>query len=332
MEMKTLLLNKSEIGSLIDLDRVRDAVEDGYRSFNSGQVVQPNFMHVAWPGTHEGFDFKCGLDMVSELITIKSSSGGYSKNPELGLPRGMNTVLLFDAKTSFLKCVMDGTWITGCRTAAAGAISVKCLARPDASRLAVIGAGNQARQQLRAIARVRGLREVLAWNENRDRLNDYVQEMSAETGLPIQACATAEEAVRAADIIVTTTRGRRGPVVQKEWLRPGTHIAVIGSDMPDKQEISADIFAGAKVVNDSTELCLANGDTHHAVKQGFIRRENIHAEIGEILLGKKPGRETPEEITVFHSVGMAIQDVATAGMLYQGALEKGLGVWYDFRA
>lgn len=328
--METLLLNKAEVGSLIDLDAIRVTVEGGYRSFNSGLVVQPNFMALTLPGTHEGVDFKGGLDMGSGHITLKASSGGYDNNPKLGLPTGMNTVLLFEAKTCALKCIMDGTFITGCRTGAAGAISVKYLARADAEKLCVIGAGNQARRQLEAIMRVRKLTEVRVWDALPEFLDAYVEEMFAETGMKIHKCATAEEAVRGADIVVTTTRARSGPIVKKEWVQPGTHIAAIGADMPDKQELYADVYAGAKVVNDSINLCVESGETHNAVKAGIIRPEDIHAEIGEIILGKKPGRENPDEVTIFDTVGMAIQDIVTAAMLYRGALEKGLGTRYEF--
>ncbi len=328
--MKTLLLNKAEVGQLIDLDRLLEVVEKGYKSFNSGQVVQPDFMSVELPDTHACIDFKAGLDMAGGYITIKSSAGGYKENPKLGLPTGMNSVMLFEASTGALKCIMDGTWITGCRTAAAGAISVKYLAREDAKTLCIIGAGNQARRQLRAIIRVRDFTEVLVWNASSDKLDNYVQEMSAETGLSIRRCETAEEAVRLADVVVTTTRAHRGPVVRQEWLKPGTHIVAIGADMPDKQELDTAIFKHAKVVNDSVALCIKYGDTHHAVAANVIRPEAIHAEIGEILLGQKAGRENPEEITVFDSVGMAIQDNVMAAMLYRAALDKGLGTDYEF--
>jgi len=328
--MKTLLLNKDEVGEVIDLDAVLAAVENGYRAFNSGKVIQPDFMGVELPDSHACIDFKGGLDLDGGYISLKSSAGGYRKNPELGLPTGMNTVMLFEAATGALKCIMDGTWITGCRTAAAGAISVKYLAREDAKTLCIIGAGNQARRQLRAIIRVRDFTEVVVWNASREALDAYVQEMSAETGLAIRKCETAEEAVRAADVVVTTTRAHRGPVVQKEWVKPGTHIVAIGSDMQGKQELDADIFKEAKVVNDSVDLCIKYGDTQHPVKDGLIKPEDIHAEIGEILLGKKAGRENREEITIFDSVGMAIQDTVTVAMLYKAALDKGLGTYYEF--
>jgi alanine dehydrogenase len=129
---------------------------------------------------------------------------------------------------------------------------------------------------------------------------------------------------------VTTTRARSGPIVKKEWLQPGTHIAAIGADALDKQELDAGVFAGAKVVCDSIYLCVKRGETRNAVQAGIIQPEQIHAEIGEIILGNKPGRENPDELTIFDTVGMAIQDIVTAAMLYQGALEQGLGTRYEF--
>jgi alanine dehydrogenase len=330
LRMETLLLNKEEVGSLIDLDAVLDAVENGYRSFNNGLVVQPDFMAVSLPDTHGGIDFKGGLDMGSGYISMKSSSGGYDRNPDLGLPTGMNIVLLYEAATSALKCIMDGTWITGCRTGAAGAISVKYLARTDAEKLCIIGAGSQARRQLCAIMRVRRLTEVRVWDTLPEFQEAYVKEMSKETGLPVHSCSTAEEAVRGADIVVTTTRARNGVHVKRDWLQPGVHIAAIGADLPGKQELSADVFEGAKVVTDSTDLCVKCGETRNAVEVGIVRPENIHAEIGEIILGKKPGRESRDEVTIFDTVGMSIQDNVTGVMLFNAALEKGIGTWYEF--
>lgn len=330
MEMQTLLLSKEEVGSLIDLDAVIAAVENGYRSFNNGLVIQPDFMAVSLPGTHEGIDFKGGLDMGSGYISMKSSSGGYDRNPALGLPTGMNIVLLYEASTSALKCIMDGTWITGCRTGAAGAISVKYLACTNAEKLCVIGAGNQARRQLRAIMRVRRLTEVRVWDALPEFQEDYVKEMSKETGLPFRSCSTAEEAVRGADIVVTTTRARNGVLVKRDWLKPGTHIAAIGADMPGKQELCVDVFEGAKIVTDSTDLCVKSGETRNAVEEGIVRPEAIHAEIGEIILGKKPGRENRDEVTIFDTVGMSIQDNVTGVMIFKEALERGIGTWYEF--
>lgn len=163
----------------------------------------------------------------------------------------------------------------------------------------------------------------------RKALEHYCKEMSKRQGLSIKACESAKEAVEQADIIVTTTRGRERSC-SKGMGKIGTHIAAIGSDMPDKQELDTDLFPGAKVVDDSIAFCLKNGETHHAVEEGVIPESAIYGEIGEILLGEKPGRENDEEITIFDTVGMAIQDNVMASAIYKQALEKGLGIKFDF--
>ena len=181
-----------------------------------------------------------------------------------------------------------------------------------------------------AIMRVRKFEEVLVWDALENFLDQYIKEMSEETGLKLIKCATLEQAVRGADVIVSTTRGRDSNKVKREWLKPGVHIAAIGADMPDKQEYEVDVFKGARVVNDSIEYCVHHGETHHAVEEGVIRKEDIYGEIGEIILSKKPGRENDEEITIFDTVGMSIQDNVMAQMLYKAAVEKGMGTWYEF--
>lgn len=328
--MSTLLLNKTEVGRCIDPDQVLKDVEAAYCSFSSGDVVQPEFLTVTEPGTHLGFEFKVCLDMEGGYYSMKSSSGSYPNNPARGLPSGLNIVYLYEKETSELKCIMDGTWITGSRTAAAGAVSVKYLAKEDAGELCMIGAGNQARRQLRAIMRVRNLKNVYVWSYDEEHAKQYAEEMGAETHLPIHVCGTAEEAVRKADIVVTTTKGRRGPIIRREWLNPGTHIAAVGADLPDKQELNTDVLAGAKIITDSTASCLKNGELHHAVEEGAVKVSDVYGEIGEIILGKKKGRENPDEITVFDTVGMAIQDNTTAASIYKKALQEGMGVVYDF--
>lgn len=328
--MDTLLLQKSDVEQLIDLDSVLTAVENGYRSFNSGQVVQPDFMSLVRPGTHIGFDFKAGMDMQAGFISLKSSSGGYKDNISMGLPSGLNMVYLYDAATSALKCIMDGTFITRCRTAAAGAISVKYMARKDAHSLAVIGAGGQARWQLRAILRVRHITEVTVWSYTREHAEEYAREMQKETGIPVRYCTTPEDAVRNADIIVTTTIGRRGPVLNRSMLKNGVHIAAIGADMPDKQELDTDIFKDARLIVDSVRTASKNGETHHALEEGVIRESQIAGEIGEVILGRVPGRSSEDEITVFDTCGMAIQDNAMAVSLYREAIIKHMGSTFDF--
>lgn len=330
--MGTLLLNKTDVGDIVDLDKVLDAVEDGYRSFQKGSVTQPNFIDLYRPGGSGLLDIKAGLDAGSGRMSIKASSGGYANNPAKGLPTGINLVTLYDSDTSEILCIMDGTWITGCRTAAAGAISVKYLARKDASKIAILGSGKQARWQIRAISRVRKLTDVYVWGRTAENANAYADEIGAELGLNMHVCETSEEAVRNADIVVTATRAGIGPIVKREWVKPGTHIVAVGTDTPGKQELDADVFPGARIVCDSIDFCQVRGDLQHPLKEKLIQLSDVYGEIGEILLGEKSGRADEDEITIFDTVGMPIQDLAMANYIYSDAKARGLGTDWDFMA
>ncbi|NIA57682.1 ornithine cyclodeaminase family protein [Massilia sp. TW-1] len=328
--MQTLLLKKEEVSKLICMEDVIAAVEEAYRAFNSGQVVQPDYMSIHLPAPRGEIDFKLGYYQVNEMISMKVSSGGFVNNPaEHDVPSGMGTILLFDARSGALSCVMDGSLITGLRTGACGAVSVKALARKDAKRVASIGTGNQARMQIRAIRDVMQIEEIHAWDSSPASLPQYKADIESAYGIPVVMAESARAAVEQADILITTTRGT-GSLVQAAWVKPGTHIVAIGTDQRGKQEFEPEIFRNAKVVNDSIAQCTDKGETWHPLDKNIIARQDIHAEIGEILLGKKPGRESDEEITIFDSTGMAIQDNTTAARIYRNALEQRVGTFFPF--
>jgi ornithine cyclodeaminase/alanine dehydrogenase len=328
--VKTLLLTKEEVGRLIGMKEVIGTVEEAYKAFNSDQVVQPGYIGMHLPSPRGEIDFKLGYWKSGEVISMKASSGAFVDNPTAhGLPSGMGTILLFDARTCALVCVMDGSLITGLRTGAAGAVSVKVLARKDARRIASIGTGNQARMQIRAIREVMAIEEVHAWDSHPDALRKYKTDIEGEFGIPVVTAGSKKEAVERADILVTTTRGT-GSLVEAGWVRPGTHIVAIGTDQRGKQELDPEIFRNAKIVNDSIAQCTEKGETWHPLNGNIIGRDDIHAEIGEILLGRKPGRETDDEVTIFDSTGMAIQDNTTSTRIYRNAVERGVGTSFEF--
>lgn len=328
--MQTLLLKKEEVNELICMKDVIAAVEEAYRAFNSGQVVQPDYMSIHLPAPRGEIDFKLGYYQVNDLISMKVSSGGFANNPaEHGLPSGMGTILLFDAKSGALICVMDGSLITGLRTGACGAVSVKALARTDAKSITSIGTGNQARMQIRAIREVMRIEEIHAWDSNPESLARYKADIESTFGIPVVMAASKQEAVEQADVLITTTRGT-GSLVKAAWVKPGTHIVAIGTDQRGKQEFEPEIFRNARIVNDSIAQCTDKGETWHPLDKNIITREDIHAEIGEILMGRKPGRESDEEITLFDSTGMAIQDNTTADRIYRRAIERHVGTFFPF--
>jgi alanine dehydrogenase len=245
------------------------------------------------------------------------------------VPSGMGTILLFDARTCALICVMDGSLITGLRTGACGAVSVKALARKNAKKITSIGTGNQARMQIRAINEVMKIEEIHAWSRNPDTLSKYKADIESEFGIPVITANSKKEAVEQADILITTTRGK-GSLVEADWVKPGTHIVAIGTDQQGKQELDPEIFRNAKVVVDSIAQCIEKGETQHPLNKNIMSKDDIHAEIGEILLGKKPGRENDEEVTIFDSTGMAIQDNTTSTKIYQNAIESKVGTFFAF--
>ncbi len=309
--MKTLLLTKDDVAQVVSMKDAIEAVEEGYKAFNSGNVMQPDFIAMPFEAPRGELDFKAGYYSGSEIISLKASSGGYVNNPdEYGLPAGMNTVLLWDARNCALLCIMEGGYITGYRTGAAGAISVKYLARKDAHIVSSIGTGNQARNQIRAISQVMDIKEIHAFDNYKPSLESFKKDIETELNIPVILEETKQAAVEKADVLVTTTRGK-GSVVEASWVKKGTHIV-------------------AKVVNDSISQCISRGETQHPIEKGIITKDDIYAEIGEIALGEKAGRTNDEEITIFDSTGMAIQDNMQAYKLYTAALEKGLGTEFEF--
>ncbi|WAJ39300.1 ornithine cyclodeaminase family protein [Pseudomonas sp. GOM7] len=330
VQMKTLLLNKAEVGSLITMQEVIGTVEEAYKAFSAGQVVQPDYIGIHLSAPRGEIDFKVGYCTSNEIISMKASSGGFLDNPSThGVPNGMGSVLLFDARSCALICVMDGSLLTGLRTGASGAVSVKALARANATKVTCIGTGNQARMQIRAISLVRPIEVIHAWSRTPETRERFKADIEGELGIPVILADSKKEAVEQADILITTTRGK-GPLVQASWVKPGTHIVAIGTDMKGKQEFEPEIFRHAKIVNDSIAQCIDKGETWHALNERVIGLDDIHGELGEILLGTKPGRQSDEEITLFDSTGMAIQDNTTAEKIYRNALEKQIGTFFGF--
>lgn len=312
------------------MKEVIGTVEEAYKAFSGNQVMQPGYIGIRLPSPLGEIDFKLGYNKSNEVISMKAHSGGFVDNPTAyGLPANMGTILLFDARTCALMCVMDGSLITDLRTGAAGAVSVKVLARKDAKKIASIGTGNQARMQIRAINEIMKIEEIHAWARDPESLSKYKADIESEFGIPVIVATSKKEAVEQADILITATRGT-GSLVEAGWIKPGTHIVAIGTDRQGKQELDPEIFRGAKIVNDSIEQCIEKGETQHPLNENIITKDDIFGEIGEILLGKKPGRENDEEITIFDSTGMAVQDNTTAHKIYQNAIEKNVGTVFGF--
>lgn len=305
------------------------SVEEGYKAYCSGQVIQPEIVSIELPESCGEMDIKAGYSQSTELISVKCASGFYHNQRTVNLPNSMSTVLLFDGNTGFPLCVMNGGPITAYRTGAAGAVSAGLLARKDCNDIAVIGTGEQARMQIRAIKEIMDFQKIRVWGRAEEQMSFYKADMEAELPCIVEPCGTPEEAVRDAAVIITTTPSK-SPVIKREWVHPGAHIIAVGADMEGKQELDPLLFVGAKIVVDNMSQCVTRGETQNPLKQGLISQTDIHCEIGEILLGRKSGRENDSEITIFDTTGMAVQDNVTAVKIYREALARKLGRYYNF--
>lgn len=230
---------------------------------------------------------------------MKAHSGRFTNNPaEHGVPNSIGTILLFDARSCALICIMDGSLITGLRTGASGAVSVKALARKNARTIASISTGNQARMQIRAVKRMK-IEKIHAWSRTPESLSRYKTDIQREFGIPVIVASSKKEAVEQADILITT-RGK-GELVEADLVKPGTQIVTIGTDQRGKQELDPELFRNAKIIVDSISQCTEKGETWHPLNK------------------RKPGRESDDASTIFDFTGVAIQDNTTASKIYQNA-------------
>lgn len=249
----------------------------------------------------------------------------HPQNPDRHkIPAVLATILLFDPKTGAPISTMDGTWITGMRTAAATGVATKYLARKDAKVLGMVGAGYQAHFQLEALHEIIDVESVMVYERLEEKAEEFAREMGAKLGIDIKVVDAAADAVKNVDVLVTTTPVR-SPIVKNEWITEGMHINAVGADAPGKQELDPEILKRAKIVIDDWEQASHSGEINVPLEKGVITKENIYAEIGEIVAGMKPGRVSDEEITVFDSTGLSVQDVVTGWHVYRSAKKKGLG-------
>ena len=243
----------------------------------------------------------------------------FPENAVKGLQSHQGVVVLFDGETGQPLCVAHAGEVTALRTAAASAMATDALAAPQASHLAVLGYGEQGLAHARAIAKVRNLRQITVWGRSPDRAEAYARTVSAELGLPVRACQTAQAAVRDADIICTVTAART-PVLLGRWVRPGAHVNVVGSSYAGPTEIDDDLVASARFIADSREGVLAQGAEFLAAKAaGRIGDDHIVGEIGQVLAGRREGRQSPEQITLYKSLGHIVQDLVVVQALLQAA-------------
>ena len=320
----TRLFTRSDIRRLLDLDTCIAAVEAAFRAHAAATAIPPGVLgtHVAGGGFHVK---TAGLGGDHPRYAAKINANFPANPARHGLPTIQGVVALQDAADGRLLALMDSGELTALRTAAATAVAAKYLARSDSATVAIIGCGLQGRYQLRALRRVLPLRRVLAWDDDRDAARAYAAEMSAGRDIVVVPAADHRSAARGADVIVTCTPSRT-PVLSRADVDGGTFVAGVGADSEDKSELAPDLLAASTVVTDLLDQCARIGDLHHALAAGAMRIEDVHAELAEVVSGRRAGRTRADEVTVFDSTGTALEDVAAAVAVYERGLAAGAGL------
>jgi alanine dehydrogenase len=325
-----VLLSRTDVERLLAPDECMAAVEDAFRQHALGKSPPPGVLgfHVE----NGGFHIKAALLTLDRPYFAAKTNGNFPDNGRrYGLPTIQGLVVLCNADNGVPLAVMDSMAITALRTAAATAVAAKYLARRQCHAALICGCGSQAPAQLRALLRVRRPSRVYAYDRDAGKANAFAAGLGAETALEITAVADLPQAISASDIVITCTTAQRY-FVACEMVRPGTFVAGIGADDENKQELDPLLLARSKLVTDITEQCAAIGDLHHALEAGVMSRAHVHAELGEIIAGGKPGRSSDDEIIVFDSTGTALQDVAAAAAVYSRAVERDEGSFFSFNA
>jgi alanine dehydrogenase len=327
---ETLLLQRSDVAELLSLEDCIDAVERIFRLQGEGKVPVPGILGVK--AKNGGLHVKAGfLPGEKSYVVAKLNTNFPDNGARFGLPTIQGVIVLYDAENGCPLAVLDSIDVTIKRTAAASAVAAKYVARKNSSVGTVCGCGQQGRAQLRAIHSVLPLKKVYAFDRNERAAQDLARELASELRLEIEPVCDPWRAIKTSDICVTCTTAREF-FVRKEDVSPGTFIAAVGADDEHKQEIDPALMASAKVVADSLEQACAIGDLHHAISAGLMRKEDVYAELGEIVAGQKSGRATDDEIIIFDSTGVAIEDAVTAAAAYEKARAAGIGGHFQFAA
>ncbi len=323
MENSILWLNKNEVESLLDMKGTLKVVEEAFRQHGLKKVQMPLKLYLFFK-KHNGDLRTMPAYLEEQDITGVKIVNVHPDNPKKGFPTVMALVILNSTETGAPVAIMDGTYLTDMRTGAAGGVAVKYLARRNSKTVGFVGTGNQAKTQLLGINEVIDIEEVKATSMSEKSTLAFKDEMEKMLDCDITPKKSIRE-VCDCDILVTTTPSRE-PIVMNEWIAEGTHINAIGADAPGKEELDPDILKRARIVVDDIPQASHSGEVNVPLSKKLITEKDICCEIGEVVAGRKKGRTKDSDITVFDSTGLAIQDVATADMVYRKALKANMGI------
>jgi ornithine cyclodeaminase len=323
--MKVLIINQGEVRQLLPMSECMAVMEETLKAMTRGETVLP-LRPVMWLPEKVGAlgmmpSYMGNLQAMGlKVVSVFPGNHGTEYDSHIG------AVMLYETQHGQLLSIMDASEITAIRTAAVSGVATKLLAREDAGDLAILGAGVQARSHLAAMLEARKIKRVRVWSRNADHAKAYAKRESKRHGITVEPQATVQKAVEGADIICTTTAAPE-PILKKEWVAPGTHINAVGSSVPSARELDTPLVVASRLFVDRRESTINEaGDFLFPKKEGAINDDHIQGEIGELLLGKVKGRGSAQEITLFKSLGLAVEDVASAHHVYHKALEQGKGI------
>jgi ornithine cyclodeaminase len=329
---RMLVLTEAELRRIIGLDlSAVDCVEGAFAALATKPVAMPPILRLDIPEHRGEVDVKTAYVPGLDGFAIKVSPGFFD-NPKLGLPSLNGLMILFSARTGLVEALLlDNGYLTDVRTAAAGAVAARHLARPDAAVATIFGAGMQARLQLEALALVRPIREARIWARDAQKATEAASDLSRRLGFSVTPVVDPEAAMRGADVIVTATPAER-PILMADWLEPGQHVTAMGSDSEHKNEIDPTVFARASYVADRLSQTRRLGELAHAIRAGTATADQAFAELGEVIAGQRPGRTRTDEITLADLTGTGVQDTAIANLAAARARNAGAGQTIDTKA
>ena len=318
------IISHDQMQSLLKMEEVIDAVEEGFRSCAGNDYNTPVRLPLEVPDQNAVVLYMPAYLTKPQTLGAKVVSV-FPDNPSRKLPVIIGTYLLHDAATGELMAIMDATYMTGIRTAAASAVATKYLARDDVETLGIIGAGVQATYHIEALCCIRNFNRILVYNRTPENGAAFIKTLTDSYAIPIEQVYNADDIARNADVIATCTRSME-PVLDGRQLKPGVHINAVGAFTPEMRELDEYTIQNARLIVDTYEGALAEaGEILIPMNRGTMTREDIHAELAEVVDGSKAGRSMEDEVTVFKSVGFAMEDAVTAHLAYQGALKRGVG-------
>lgn len=326
--METLLIKRNEVRSLLTIEACIAGVEQAFNLRALGRAEAPGILGIH--ARDGGFHIKAGILSLGIEYFVSKTNANFPLNMKRnGLPTIQGVIVVSNADNGRLLALLDSIEITIIRTGAATAIAAKYLSHEDSKTVTICGCGNQGRISVKALMAVRKIERVFVYDIDEGASNKLAYELSGELNIRIEPVRDLKPVLKVSDIVVTCTTSTRY-FISREDLRPGTFVAAVGSDSEGKQELDPRLLPETKVVTDSTEQASKIGELHHAIGQGLMRSDHVYAELGEIIAGKKTGRASKDEIIIFDSTGTALQDVAAAAIVYEKAIEKGVGFKWNF--